>query len=362
NALKFTERGGVVVETGWVAEDSRGLRVRLAVRDTGPGLDPGTLARLFQPFTQAESSTHRRHGGAGLGLSICRCLAELMGGTLGADSQPGQGSTFWVELPFPRPAEAAAGPDETGRLESAAGPAAAGPRLPGCAVLVVDDQRVNLELAGGLLRQEGAIPTLMEDPQEALACLRREPHRFHAVLMDGQMPGLSGAETTRALRQEPGLQTLPIIAFTAAVLPAQVEEARAAGANDFVPKPVDAEQLVAVLRRWIRPRQDPAGTARAPRSRPVDTTPFPAVQGIDTAHAALRLRHDVQLFQTLREEFRREFSAVVTELREDLAQGRRENARRRLHTLVGTAGSLGALDLARAARDLQEALKDGAPA
>ena len=385
NALKFTEHGSVTVETSLITDTPSEARVRFAVQDTSPGIAPEIAATLFQPFTQADASIRRRHGGTGLGLAICKSLTTAMGGTLGVKSTPGHGSTFWVELLFPRTSEAetAASPTEGANRQNPAGPAGpvhsahdemhpvaeeelAGeaPRLWGCSVLVVDDQPINLELAGWMLRQQGAIPTLMSDAREALERLREEPDRFDAVLMDGQMPVLSGWEAIRIIRSHPRLQQLPVIAFTAAVLPSEQKAAREAGANDFVPKPVDVERLVAVLQRWIRPGAAPvassatavAPTAAAALQIGAPFRPFPRVAGLDTEHAAKRLRHDADLFCSLLAEFRNEFAPLTAQLHDDLQQGHYDKASSRLHALLGIAGSLGAIELAQTARDLQTAL------
>jgi signal transduction histidine kinase/CheY-like chemotaxis protein/HPt (histidine-containing phosphotransfer) domain-containing protein len=391
NALKFTEHGGVTVETSLITDTPSEARVRFAVQDTSPGIAPEIAATLFQPFTQADPSIRRRHGGTGLGLAICKFLTTAMGGTLGVKSTPGHGSTFWVELPFPRTSEAetADRPAETADPENQASPAGpmysahsvhsvhdevhpvaeeepAGeaPRLWECSVLVVDDQPINLELAGWVLRQQGAIPTLMSDAREALERLREEPDRFDAVLMDGQMPVLSGWEAIRIIRSHPRLQQLPVIAFTAAVLPSEQKAAREAGANDFVPKPVDVERLVAVLQRWIRPSAVAAaasatsgGAAAAPAQLAAgDTHPFPRVAGLNTEHAAQRLRHDADWFHSLLATFRQEFAPLTAQLHDDVQHGRYDKASSRLHALLGIAGSLGAIELAQTARDLQTAL------
>lgn len=388
NALKFTEHGSVTVETSLITDTPGEALVRFAVQDTSPGIAPEIAATLFQPFTQANASIRRRHGGTGLGLAICKSLTTAMGGTLGMKSTPGHGSTFWVELPFPRTSEAetADRPAEGANRENPAGPAHAAhsahaandemhpvageelageaPRLWGCSVLVVDDQPIHLELAGWVLRQQSAIPTLMSDAREALERLGQEPDRFDAVLMDGQMPGLSGWEAIRRIRSHPLLQQLPVIAFTAAVLPSEQKAAREAGANDFVPKPVDVERLVAVLQRWIRPGAVAAaasatfgGAAAAPAQLAAgDTHPFPRVAGLNTEHAAQRLRHDADLFHSLLATFRHEFAPLTAQLHDDVQHGRYDKASSRLHALLGIAGSLGAIELAQTARDLQTAL------
>ncbi|WKB51165.1 PAS domain-containing hybrid sensor histidine kinase/response regulator [Eleftheria terrae] len=239
NAVKFTEQGRVKI-------DARPLPaggVRLSVLDSGPGIDPQTQERLFQPFTQADESISRRFGGTGLGLSICRQLAQLMGGRVGVDSRPGEGSRFWVELPL------AAADDR--QLQAEAPPPLPG-SLAGSRVLVVEDNPVNMLIAVAMLEQWGVQVTQAAHGQEALDCVAAEGGRFDAVLMDVHMPGMSGFEATQALRQHHDAQALPIIALTAAALVSEQERTRAVGMNDFVAKPIDQRRLHATLQRWIR--------------------------------------------------------------------------------------------------------------
>ena len=248
NAIKFTERGGVVLRIQAVEPGETAVRLRFEVQDTGIGIAPEALARLFTPFTQAEAGTTRRFGGTGLGLAICKRLVEVMGGGIGADSQAGEGSTFWFELPFLR--APAGAPEAT--VASKPAPAA-GPRLTGMRVLVVDDSAMNRDVVERALGLEGATATPTADGQQAVQLLKTRPEAFDAVLMDIQMPVMDGLTATRLIRSELGLTGLPIIAFTAGVLAEQQQAARAAGANDLLAKPVELEQMVAVLSRWTRP-------------------------------------------------------------------------------------------------------------
>jgi PAS domain S-box-containing protein len=241
NALKFTERGQVRIDVGCT---DAGL-LRIAVSDTGMGIDNATLTRLFKPFTQADESTTRRYGGTGLGLSICRELAELMGGTVGVESRIGHGSTFWAELPLQSAQLARSTQGDTDT---------AGDPVHGARLLMVEDNPVNMMIAVALLEQWGAQVTEAIDGRAALeevALAIEEGRPFDAILMDVQMPVMSGHEAARALRQQHDADELPIIALTAAALVSEREEAMAAGMNDFLTKPIDAQRLRQVLSRWV---------------------------------------------------------------------------------------------------------------
>jgi CheY-like chemotaxis protein len=194
-------------------------------------------AQLFRPFTQADQSTTRRFGGSGLGLSICLELATLMGGRVGVDSTPGQGSRFWAELPLP-PAPARDDSSGFGELDV--------PSLAGTRVLMVEDNAVNMTIAVAMLEQWGVEVEQAGDGAQALeavAAAARAGRPFDLVLMDVQMPVMSGYEATRTLRLRPESRELPIIALTAAALTSEREQALASGMNGFLTKPIDAQHL-----------------------------------------------------------------------------------------------------------------------
>ncbi|MFL6662359.1 MAG: PAS domain S-box protein [Rhizobacter sp.] len=241
NALKFTERGGVRIHGSALQPGM----VRIAVSDSGPGIDPDTQQRLFRPFSQADDSTTRRFGGTGLGLSICRELAHLMGGDVGVESIPGTGSTFWAVLPLPP----AAAPDSAhGGLDVLAD------RLCGARVLMVEDNPVNMMIAVAMLEQWGVDVTQATDGRMALDAVElaaRQGRLFDAILMDVQMPHMSGHETARELRKHYDARRLPIIALTAAALVSEREQAMASGMNEFLTKPIDALKLKEALAHAI---------------------------------------------------------------------------------------------------------------
>jgi PAS domain S-box-containing protein len=248
NALKFTAHGAVrlvVRPAAWEAGDHG---VRFEVHDTGPGIDPAVQERLFHPFTQADQSTTRRYGGTGLGLSICLELVSLMNGRVGVDSRLGRGSVFWAELPLPA--------TEAQEVQSGFGALDEGRPLAGARVLMVEDNPVNMMIGVALLEQWGVKVAQAfngREAVEAVAAAQARGHPFDAVLMDVQMPEMSGHEATRILRETYDARTLPVIALTAAALVSERQQALDAGMNDFLTKPIDAQRLrqtlVAVLER-----------------------------------------------------------------------------------------------------------------
>ncbi len=245
NALRFTATGRLRLDVRVLLGDT----LRFEVHDTGPGVSATVQDSLFEPLAQADESTSRRFGGTGLGLSICRELAARMGGRVGLVSQAGQGSCFFAELPLPAT-------DELGD-EPPAGPAD-GPPLREARLLLVQSKHVNELVDVALLAQWGLSVTRAADGPQALAALAlsvAEGRRFDAVLMDALMPGMSGFQTTAALRTRYTKAQLPVIGFAAATQAGDHPQAMAAGMNDFLTQPVTPMRLRAALLRAL------AGTA-----------------------------------------------------------------------------------------------------
>ena len=243
NAIKFTERGQVVVSA---AHD--GGRFSIAVADTGQGIAEDKRDRLFERFSQADSSVSRRHGGTGLGLAICKNLVELMGGEIEVRSQVGAGSTFRFWIPAPvATLQVASAPDAVAGAEAETRTSAN--------ILVVDDLAENRELARALLEALGHEVSEADSGQAAIRQALGE--RYDLILMDMQMPGMDGLAATRAIRQTAELnRATPILALSANVLSEQVAQCHAAGMNDHIAKPIKLEELVAKIEYWIRQGTD----------------------------------------------------------------------------------------------------------
>ncbi len=250
NAVKFTGQGTVTLQVSLSGDRN----IRFEVRDTGIGISPLDQQRLFESFTQADSSMTRRHGGTGLGLSVCRALVELLGGRLEVRSRPGQGSSFHFEL-LHRPVSLHAAPQADSATPNASH------RFRG-RVLVVDDEPMNRHVAQGMLNKFGLEPDLADSGQDALALLSE--HRYDLVLMDCQMPDMSGYEVVDTLRRwEIGHADgtrLPVIAVTANALQGAREQALAAGLDEYLCKPFSPEDLADHLRRWLPAEVEDAAT------------------------------------------------------------------------------------------------------
>jgi signal transduction histidine kinase/ActR/RegA family two-component response regulator len=283
NAFKFTAQGEVRLEvrladTGWSRETqslaNASSVVAFAVSDTGVGIEQEQQERIFESFAQADGTTARLYGGTGLGLSISRELVGLLGGEITLSSTLGRGSVFTVYLPAERsrgharaalPARIKPEPEHSGRAASVKGSATIDPgTVPkggradaredrdfvGAKILLVDDDFRNLFAMTAFLERGHAIVTVAESGPEAIAALERNPD-IDIVLMDIMMPVMDGYETMRNIRAFDQLKLLPIIAVTGKVMPGERERCIDAGANDYVPKPVDSGELFAVLKPWL---------------------------------------------------------------------------------------------------------------
>lgn len=351
NAIKFTERGAVTVKAVILRESAHTVWISVEVADTGSGIEPDALSRLFQPFTQIGTTNNRGQGGVGLGLSISRNIATLMGGRIHATSTPGQGSTFCVEIPFEREVQGS-------RHPSSLHGAAPNLRLVGFRILLVDDQPLNLRILQGMLRRAGARVVTLTCAREALQLLQSDAHAFDAVLMDLQMPGMDGFEAIRAIRKEPAMDGLCVLAMSAAVTPGQKNEALAAGADDFIPRPIEIERLGTVLYRHVR-GQDPI-TSHGESSEPITKQwlpELPKIAGLDPRTTAKMCGGDMAFLSELLQEFENEFGRLAVDIRQDLASGDTEQAAARLHALRGVAAPIGALSLSSAAESLEIACR-----
>jgi len=246
NAVKFTEYGSVTLNCIVVSANEVSATLRFEVQDTGVGIDPIQMTRLFSAFTQADNSTTRRFGGTGLGLTICKELVALMGGRITVDSTPGSGSLFTTTLSFDR-----ADPSWREVLPLEIGESRIDPLI-GARVLVVDDNFINLEVAGELLKQSQVIVTTASNGREALERITQSD--FDAVLMDLQMPEMDGITATMQLRLDPNYANLPVIAMTANAMAGDRERCLVAGMNDHIPKPIDPTELRHTLARWLKRR------------------------------------------------------------------------------------------------------------
>jgi PAS domain S-box-containing protein len=381
NAVKFSERGNISVRARLVESVGTTALLRLEVADQGVGLSSEQQARLFQPFVQADQSTTRKYGGTGLGLAICQRLATLMHGEVGVCSEPGVGSTFWLNVRLQRPQAGA--PALAGDLPAAADRSAAQasvqplpadqirrPHYRNLRLLLVEDDLVNQEVARALLLAVGLQVDVVGNGAQAVERLRAtEPGSaddYALVLMDMQMPVMDGPEATRLIRQLPGRGLLPIVALTANAFDDDRQRCLEAGMNDHLAKPTNPTRLYEMLLRWLpATAEEPATTAERPAPA-ADTTPLALaladIAGLDVDFGKEAAGGDLTFYVRLLRMFANNHGDDVERLRAKVLAGELADARRLAHTLKGIAATIGAEPLRERAAALELAIREQATA
>ncbi len=244
NAIKFTEKGGVTLSARIIEAAEQGLRILFTVQDTGIGISAENVEKLFTEFTQAEASTTRRYGGTGLGLTIVRRLAELMGGKVWVESELGKGSAFMCEIPFVKAHTQAAVETQIPHQPKVA------EDITDVRVLLVEDNEINTLIATEVLEQFGCIVDCAGDGLVALSKL--EKNTYDIVLMDIQMPNMDGLEAARRIRKEERYDTLPVVAISAHAMVQDHEKSCEAGMQDHITKPFNPEMLRHIIYKYTK--------------------------------------------------------------------------------------------------------------
>ena len=346
NAIKFTERGEVAVEVAVESQHHGKTTLRFSIADTGIGIRPDQAARLFAPFVQADVSTTRKYGGAGLGLSISKPLVEMMGGTIGYHSTAGAGSTFWFTAVFDTPRAPALASTVPARTIALPPSKASRPRRD-ARILVAEDSPTNQMVLLAQLEKLGYRARAVANGVEAVAAVQRED--YDLVLMDCQMPGMDGFEATRQIRRSPRPR-VPIVAVTAHAMVGDRQRCIREGMDDYLSKPVALDPLADVLATWL-PGFTPR-TADPAVSQPAGAT-------FDEEDLLSRLIGDRQLAGIILQGFVADFPSLLNRLRQRLDAADGPGAALQAHSLKGAAAAVSAGGLHDLAQAMEQAGKSG---
>jgi signal transduction histidine kinase/DNA-binding response OmpR family regulator len=351
NGVKFTEHGCVRLVTHVV----EGTRLRIEVQDTGIGIAPESLRKLFHSFTQADASISRRFGGSGLGLAIAKKLVIRMGGSIGVESTVGRGSTFWFEIPLQPASDLeverhAAGAIDEAFLDGQRVLKALGRPV---RVLVAEDNATNQVVVKAVLAKFEVVPEMVGNGAQAVEAVRRK--LYDVVLMDVHMPEMDGLEATRVIRSLKGeVARTPIIALTANALSSDSNECRAAGMNGYVAKPFKAEDLVIAIANAVRgaaPMRHEVAAAHTGGEAPVNWATLENFKR-EVSDEAFRELLDTYLTDT---------AAKLDELKQLMAQApTSRDVVRIVHSFKSSSAMAGAEALAKLAAALEQQLKAGA--
>lgn len=331
NAVKFTGQGSVTLTVETVKD---GEVLQFSVRDTGIGIAEEHQSVIFDSFTQADTSTTRRYGGSGLGLSICKQITHLLGGEIGVDGRPGQGSLFWFTIPC-----------VTGRPVSLQRPEAEAHPLGGLRILIAEDNVTNQLVAAGMLRLIGCSSAIARNGEEAVSLW--QDGDWDLILMDCSMPEMDGFQATAAIRQQEAGRGkhIPILAMTANTLPADIARCKASGMDDHLPKPLTLNTLTSCLERWLNWQPDKALIPQATN----DTSD----QLLDCG-VVKRLREILgsSIGEAVRP-FLEDMPGYLSEMETAIADGNAATLHQVTHVIKGAASNLGAIALAGVAREME---------
>jgi PAS domain S-box-containing protein len=362
NAVKFTSSGEIIISVKVAKIKKESVRLEFEVKDSGIGLSKEQIKGLFTPFHQADGSITRTYGGTGLGLSISKYLVEMMGGTIGVESEMGMGSRFYFSVKMdlsdknktilkhnmPRKLSSSSNLHTGGKYSDYENIANS---IGGAKILLVEDNVQNQEIATELLNKVGIEVVVANNGKEALEKI--DERDFDGVLMDCQMPVMDGYEATRVIREKKGFQTIPIIAMTANNTQSDKEQCFNAGMNDFVAKPIDVKNFYNVLMKWITPKI-PTNVLKADLKNDmkigIDKL---KIYGVSLDKALLRVAKDEKILFGMLKRFSSSQKDGMSEVSQALKNERLQDAKREVHTLKGLCGNIEAVSLFESLQKLE---------
>ncbi len=348
NAIKFTHKGNVDIKVELYEDHEGWVKLIFDITDTGIGISSAQQKNLFQAFSQADSSTTRHYGGSGLGLTICKKLITLMGGSINVESEQGKGSSFYFSLPF----EVGSGEDRQQQNFDDIDDAIAS--INGAKILLVEDNQLNQELAVELLTLNGIEVSTAWNGKEALDLLKHE--HFDGVLMDIQMPVMDGYTASQAIHKQTVFKNLPIIAMTANVMAGDREKAEAAGMCGYISKPLNEKQMFTTMAQWIKVKK--VVSEEAINTVDNNNAQFPCLEGINTELGLTNSMNNSELYQRLLGHFYTEINTFVDNFHLAQTNADLPAAIRLAHTLKGTAATIGAMDVSQKALFLEKVCKE----
>ena len=358
NAIKFTEQGEVRFDITLLSELNDHVQLKFSVQDTGIGISPEQIEKLFQSFTQADGSTTRRFGGTGLGLSVSKQLVELMGGEIWCESTPGMGSTFNFTVCLGICHE-----NDTGQCSRVCTENEQESEwyfdYSGSCLLLVEDNPINRQLVVELLKDTGIDVHIAENGREAVSMIINGSTRYDAVLMDIQMPIMDGNEATRLIRSDKRFAALPIIAMTAHAMLEDQEKFLQDGMNAYITKQINARIMMQTIGAFLGKRKIDTPYIEAFRSTNNEKPLIPIIAGFDVVGALDLLDGDGDLYLWILRAFAENQWNSATLIKDALTDGDVELAYRLVHTVKGDAGSMGALELGVLALRLETAMLQG---
>ena len=351
NAVKFTNHGKIQIAVREMARHDDRVRLEFVVCDTGIGMDVKKLENIFHPFSQADTSTTRKFGGTGLGLTISSQLVERMGGAIQVESELGIGSTFYFQLCFPLLKEQDLPEEPADRLHRSF------KQLRNTRILLVEDNEINRDLATEVLTRNQLVVDAACNGQEALDRLQQSS--YDLVLMDIQMPIMDGYEATWAIRNQLKLVKLPVIALTASTSSVVREKCIRAGMDDYISKPIDIQELMEKIDKIINPvlQKIAVNKTIAPFSNAAIQAGPVDIPGIDSQLAMQRLGLETADYIRLIKKFAANHRKDMDQISNALASRDWDQSCRLAHTLKGLSATIGATSLSAAAALFEQSLK-----
>ena len=383
NAVKFTEKGGIVVGVSPVAVTDEKAELQFSVQDSGIGLTEEQRGKLFQAFSQADTSTTRKYGGTGLGLTISKKLSQMMDGKIWVESEPGVGSTFIFTAVFGRHSE------KREEVSTTKGDVQGLDNIRGARILLAEDNEINQQVAREILEHAALVVEIANNGKEAVEMAQK--NQYDAILMDIQMPEMNGFEATRRIREleleaqrskvkgkttdevsASGFELsarsggIPIIAMTAHAMAGDREKSIEGGMNDHVVKPINPDELFSALVKWIEPGErdfvpkTAEETQEGAPATPSAKVELPEkIEGINLKEGVMRVGGNEKLYRTLLMKLRDDYAKTDQEIKDLLQSEKAGEAERLAHSIKGVARNVGAGKLQEAAAEVEHAIKDG---